>query len=1804
MKESTEGLTLFQRAGKAAGTAVKSLVATAGSMLVSWGVGELLSAAISGIDYFANKIERTAESASNFTGSIKDFQSELSTNNEQIDDLSKKYKELSNGVSDTGQNLTLTSDQYSDYKDTVSKLSDLMPDLTTQFNEQGEKIGFVGGKLDDVNKKYKEYIKNKAKRYISDGDEDGNTFSDVLNDFNNENEPGEHSYSKGWRDIISGVGKGATFGLYQGDLGSELFGGTEGFGLKEQKDILDKLKGIKSYEWQNTLDDSWFGDNNQVNLVEDLLDVDVDEVYKMTDKEYSELQKKIVSKIQSIQSKLDVKATQIASGMQTMITANDDYWDIKDEDVRNGLSSLVSSFNYDTLTNLGIDLGNQDDIQSWIDSIVSDVKSNKGKINEAIVGLFKIDTSKLDPIEAKKLIDGYINVIINELKANGKINDEQAKTILNAIKKSFGFDDVDEKEKSYKNLLNQSFNKKTKQKSYDKDGNVKEEYLYDGKRASEIFQWADKNNVTEEEIRKIKENGDSYGSTIEDLNNALMELRGEVDKANKKSFSKAWSDLDNVDSKSDMTDTKKELLSLAEAGKLTKKTFKNVKGSQSFLESMGLKNKNIEDVIKKINKLVESTKQLSSMKSGITSITSAYDEKKNSNDKRIGVDTLNSMYNTLGVSEWTKPDLEVWERYKKVASNSKSTLKDLKVAQDNLATSFVNSDNYLSNITDDTYDYYVGLLKEMGVTNAEEVATRALNQSKIDAKIATVNLSVATDGEISSLANYITALDDSNKSLAYYTIQKQIANNNALDSSKSIENLKALSEQCGITGEAIELMSGMAANMKQVEEYTTGSKKNDQHAGDILDNANYDLANQKKRLKKIIKQKVKIGKTGARTKISTSGETPNKKGKNSSSKDKSSKSSNSTVIDWIERKLDRLNTKLDLVKAKYDNLPLSKKNSISLLEAENKNLDEQIKLLKKIQSVNDKSYSKYMKKADNSATYKTGKGKKKKTYKLSKSLIKKIQNGQIDGTLKELIATYGEPKANAIQKYQDYYDKAQSSKKNSQDAKKSITDTKVEKLTRAQNYYDTLNAMNQAYESTAKGLSKNNYVQEQIEATKLSYAYQIKIARAQGDYNKAKQLEQEKEKAILDLQRQKIENIKTYYDNQVSILDNNEKDIQNKIDLLEAQGNIVSKSYYSSMSGIENQKIADRQAELNKLNGELAKVTRGSDNWYELQNDIQSVEDSINDSRKAIVENTKAIGELNDEMYAEINAIAENLGGEFDFISGLARGENSDSDTGRLTDTGLLQLYTSGLSYSTYKATLAQSNQRLKEIQEANKQGKLLEDYASLKSQKEAENEIAKTAQEQANSVKSYGDKIIEIVKDAISSMTEHLQDLIDARKDALDEEKDLRDYERSILEKTKNVSSLQKQYMAATGDTSEEGRLRMAQLRKSLDEAQQELQDTEYDKYISDQQEMLDNLMSEYTDLMEKLQKNEDELLKQGIQAINANKAVMESILNKTADAYGYPTSQNLNEVITAINNGKITADIVNGEREDSVTAVIKAKCNEIIAAYNKGDSDNKGDNGGDNTGGGSGNNNGGASSSGSTKQQTQTTNGQTTLTPDAMDKIEGTNEKLIKLRNALNSMKGAGFEKYWTKKSGKPKSYINQRIAAEPNYDKIVNGKHLYPQILTEAGLKLLAKKLGVKYPASSGAKTANLNNYVKEAGFKTGGIAQLVKANGEDGLMMARNGEGFVSPENVQDIRDLMSITPNLTELVSNLTKIPDFKKVIPETTKNVSIDNITFDMPNVKNVSDFTDTIKKPEQQRAFAVAIGDAIAGKKLNINRY
>lgn len=1252
-----------------------------------------------------------------------------------------------------------------------------------------------------------------------------------------------------------------------------------------------------------------------------------------------------------------------------------------------------------------------------------------------------------------------------------------------------------------------------------------------------------------------------------------------------KSFDEVWSGLKESE--------QNKFTKLVNNGKLTAETFDKIGSSATALKETGL---SVEDLCDKIRSLVGLEQKLTNLSNSMKKVGTAYkDYKKNG---YVSSTSLNSMPDSF-------KNLDGYSKFSKIAGSKKSSKSDIQGAFNDIVTEYVSTSNILDDVTEKNKNKVITALRDAGIINAKKVVDTFLNSSDEQFSKLSSKFNKMSNSE---LQNFIKMLNQKGKVSGDFYKKIGVNNANMINGlSKQYRTdlvnwIKLCEKKRDAYNQLVKAVGGKntkeakknAIKLMSKDESKVTSK--DMGAYEAMTKGGVQVVTTKKGKKKVItkydsqqkKLEKKLGLKLAKVNFDVDYKPTSASGGGSKSKSKSSKSTQ--VIDWIERKLDRLNTKLDLVKAKYDNLPSSSKSSAALLKAENKNLDDQIKILKKVQSVNNKSYSKYMKKANSVG--------------LSSSLKKKVRNGQIKGSSKKLVKAYGEKTANKIQKYQDYYDKAQSSKKNSQDAKKSITDAKVEKLTNAQNYYDTLNAMNQAYESTAKGLSKNNYVQEQIKATKQSYDYQIKIAKAQGDYNKKKQLEQEKEKAILSLERQKVENIKTYYDNQVGVLDNDEKDIQNQLDLIEARGDIVNKGMYSSMSGIEQQKIAEYKNELADLQKKQSTFAQGSDEWYELQSDIQSVEDSINSSEKAIIDNTKSIGELNDKMYDTIMSLSDNINSELDTISGLKRGETTDSDTGTFTDTGLLQLYAAGLSYSATKGTASEANKRLSEIIKANKDGKLLEGYTSLQAQKDAEATIAKTAQEQVNSVKSYGDKIIELVKDAISSMTDHLQGIIDARKEALNEEKDLRDYERSILEKTKNVSSLQKQFMAVSGDTSEEGRLKAAQLRKSLDEAQQDLQDTEYDRYISDQQEMLDNMMNQFQDLMEKLQKDEDALLRKGIKAINDQKGVMQQIFNKTAEEYGYPTSTNLTELQTALTTGRITADIVNSAKDDSVTSVIKTEAEKIVKAYG----DAKSGTGGGTSSTGGDKPNGGDGGTKSKGQQTQTNNGQTTTKPnvakDLDEKDTTKDEKLAiergyKIREALNKIKGSGYEDFWTDKNGTPESITNQRISANPNYDRVyknAKGKTVRkPQILTKKGLKWLASKLGIK--------RSELNSYVKSSAFATGGIAKI-KPVGEDGIAWVRNGEGFVRPEDVQHIRDLMAVTPDLTKLVSSFSNQPNVKPLDKNVTKNVSIDHITFELPNVQNTVDFTDTIKTPSQQKAFAAAIGDAFNGKKLNINRY
>lgn len=505
----------------------------------------------------------------------------------------------------------------------------------------------------------------------------------------------------------------------------------------------------------------------------------------------------------------------------------------------------------------------------------------------------------------------------------------------------------------------------------------------------------------------------SGGMSFEQLKNEIEEMNKQSTKATDVTlpFSEAWNSIGTSgDEKADKKakEAKEKLLELAEAGKLTEEAFSKSNIAENFLKQTKL---SAEEATQKINELISSADQLSSMKTGISSISNILGEKKENQsskktrNKGIGADTL------AGMPDDIKKQTKEYEHFVEVLGDGTSSMDDCKEAANKLATAYVNSNNFLSNLTAENEDYYKSVLEEMGVENAAEVVTAALNKQKVNAKIATFDMKTATEQEISTLGSYVKSLDDSSKALAYYTLQQQIANNNALDTSDSVKNLMKLAKQCGITGEAISLMTSLAADMKTVEYYTTGDGKNDRNAGNIVSSANSEVNGVKNRLNKIIKKGVKVGTSAKVTPKSSSGS----KGK--SKKGKSDKSKSKQQFDWIGRALDRLSSKLDLVKAKYDNLFTVKKvkNSDSLLKQQNKNLDKQYKLLQKTEKYQEKAQKKYTKKAN---SVRISKNKKENA-----SLKKAVREGRIKGSMKKLIATYGEKKAEKIQKYQDWYDK-------------------------------------------------------------------------------------------------------------------------------------------------------------------------------------------------------------------------------------------------------------------------------------------------------------------------------------------------------------------------------------------------------------------------------------------------------------------------------------------------------------------------------------------------------------------------------------------------------------------------------------------------------------------------------------------------------------------------------------------------------------------------------------------------------------
>lgn len=434
---------------------------------------------------------------------------------------------------------------------------------------------------------------------------------------------------------------------------------------------------------------------------------------------------------------------------------------------------------------------------------------------------------------------------------------------------------------------------------------------------------------------------------------------------------------------------------------------------------------------------------------------------------------------------------------------------------------------------------------------------------------------------------------------------------------------------------------------------------------------------------------------------------------------------------------------------------------------------------------------------------------------------------------------------------------------------------------------------------------------------------------------------------IAELYKTRFENIESDFENQLSLLDHMTETFNNGIEDLEARGYLVSTNYYEALKDTEEQKIATKKQELEALINAMSQAVNsgaievGSEAWYEMQQAINDTREAIQEAETEVTNLGNTIRELEWSHFDYLQETISSLTEESDFLIELLGNQDLFNDNGSLTDAGTATIGLHGQNYNVY---MAQADAYANEIKNLNDE--IAKDPNNTELIKRRE-ELLELQRESILAAEGEKQAMIDLVREGIELELESIQSLIDEYVNALDSAKELHDYQNKIKDQTSEIARLQKQLISYQNDDSEENRAIKQRLEVSLAKAQEELAESEYDKYISDQKQLLDDLYTEYESILNQRLDDVDSLISDLIDDTNANSELIKNTIEKASSDVGYTISTNLSSIWS--NEGGANSIITKygeafGTQLTSVNAVLKTISDNIAKMI--GDSDAAADN------------------------------------------------------------------------------------------------------------------------------------------------------------------------------------------------------------------------------------------------------------------
>ena len=139
LNNATTSTAKFSLAAKAGSIAMQGL-SIAGNMIAFTAISMLVGKGIEFINDLVHANENAINSANELSQSYQEQTSKISDNITTIRGYYDEFETLSQGVSDSGENISLSSDEYQRYHDIVNEITSLSPSLVQGYDAEGNAI--------------------------------------------------------------------------------------------------------------------------------------------------------------------------------------------------------------------------------------------------------------------------------------------------------------------------------------------------------------------------------------------------------------------------------------------------------------------------------------------------------------------------------------------------------------------------------------------------------------------------------------------------------------------------------------------------------------------------------------------------------------------------------------------------------------------------------------------------------------------------------------------------------------------------------------------------------------------------------------------------------------------------------------------------------------------------------------------------------------------------------------------------------------------------------------------------------------------------------------------------------------------------------------------------------------------------------------------------------------------------------------------------------------------------------------------------------------------------------------------------------------------------------------------------------------------------------------------------------------------------------------------------------------------------------------------------------------------------------